>query len=124
MLRVCSPIGRLVSSAMVPPTKTKPLASTARCMIGVRMLRVMLIMSSFFLERGRMKTVDAEIADPGLGATVDDQFRHHGAGAGAELKAMQREAELVIQAHVTSAGSEHGQVVARLGLDAGPGADD
>ncbi|MGY4285281.1 hypothetical protein ACVWXO_004501 [Bradyrhizobium sp. LM2.7] len=36
----------LVSSAMVPPMKTKPPASTARCMMGVRMLRVMLMMSS------------------------------------------------------------------------------
>jgi hypothetical protein len=36
-----------------------------------------------------METVDAEIADPRLGAAVDDQLRHHGAGAGAELEAMQ-----------------------------------
>jgi len=41
-----SPIETLVSSAIVPPTKTKPLASTARCIIGVRMLRVMFMMSS------------------------------------------------------------------------------
>jgi hypothetical protein len=48
------------------------------------------------LERGRIETVDAEIADPGLGAAVDDQFRHDGAGAGTELEAMQRKAELMI----------------------------
>jgi hypothetical protein len=49
------------------------------------------------LGHGRMEAPDAEIADPGLGATAGDQFRHHGAGAGAELEAMQRKAELVIE---------------------------
>ena len=61
-----------------------------------------------FLERGRMETIDAEIADPGLGATVDDQLRYHGTSAGAELEAMQQKAELVIKALVTCAGPEHG----------------
>src|SRR3954463_11560555 len=123
MLRVCSPIDTEVSSAMVPPMKTKPLASTARCMMGVRMLRVMLMMF-LLLERGRMETIDAEIADAGLGAAIDDQLGHHGAGAGAELKAVQREAELVIEALVAAAWSEHGDIVLHLRLDAGPGADD
>src|SRR5437879_1481999 len=122
MLRVCSPIEALVSSAIVPPTKTKPLASTARCMIGVRMLRMMFMMSSSWFW-GVEKAVDAEIADPCLGATIDDQLRHYGAGAGAELEAMQRKAELVIEPGVAGARAEHGQIVARLRLDAGPGPD-
>ncbi|SFH87245.1 hypothetical protein SAMN05216525_102385 [Bradyrhizobium sp. Gha] len=37
-----------------------------------------------------MESVDAEIRDWSLGAAIDDQLRHHRAGAGAELKAMQR----------------------------------
>src|SRR5882757_2080763 len=40
------------------------------------------------LECSRMEAADAEIADPRLGAAIDDQLRHHGAGAGAELEAM------------------------------------
>src|SRR5829696_725508 len=125
MLRVCSPIETLVSSAIVPPTNTNPLASTARCMIGVRMLRMTFMMSSsWVLGCGRMKAVDAEIADPCLGAAVDDQLRHHGAGAGAELEAMQRKAELVIEALVTGARPKDGQIILCPGLDAGPGADD
>src|SRR3954453_4325994 len=123
MLRVWSPIETDVSSAMVPPRKTKPLASTARCMMGVRMLRMMLMMSSL-LEHGRMEAVYAEIAYSGLGAAVDDQLRHHGAGAGAELKTVQREAELVIESPVAGTRPEHGQIVLRLRLDAGPGAHD
>src|SRR5215213_7614392 len=124
MLRVCSPIETLVSSAIVPPTNTNPLASTARCMIGVRMLRMMFMMSSsWVLGCGRMKAVDAEIADPCLGAAAHDQFRHHGAGAGTELEAMQRKAELVIKALVTDTRPEDGQIIFCLGLDTGPGAD-
>src|SRR5690349_8517629 len=124
MLRVCSPIETEVSSAMVPPRKTNPFASTARCMMGVRMLRVMLIMYLLFLECRGMEAVDAEIADAGLGAAVDDQLGHDGAGAGAELEAVQREAELVIEALVTAARTEHGNIVLHLRLDAGPGAHD
>src|SRR5436305_15033436 len=125
MLRVCSPIETLVSSAIVPPTKTKPFASTARCMIGVRMLRMMLMVSSSWVPGcGRMKAVDAEIADPDLGAAIDDQLRHHGAGARAELEAMQRKAELVIEPGVAGARAEHRQIIARLRFDAGPGPHD
>jgi len=36
-----------------------------------------------------MEAVDAEITDAGLGAAVDDQLRHHGAGARTELEAVQ-----------------------------------
>src|SRR5436305_10987699 len=120
MLRVCSPIETLVSSAIVPPTKTRPLASTARCMIGVRMLRMMLMVSSSWVPGcGRMKAVDAEIADPDLGAAVDDQLRHHGAGARAELEAMQRKAEPVIEPRVVGARGGVGQVVRGPGVETG-----
>src|SRR3981189_470935 len=98
MLRVCPPIETPVSSAIVAPTNTNPLASTARCMIGVRMLRMMFMMSSsWVLGCGRMKTGESGIAVSCLGAAVGDQLRHHSAGAGAELEAMQRKAELVIE---------------------------
>src|SRR5260370_38696140 len=111
MLPVCSPIETLVSSAIVPPTNTNPLASTARCMIGVRMLRMIFMMSSsWFWKCGRMKAVDAEIADPCLGAAVDNQLRHHGAGTGTELEAMQRKPELVIEPRVAGARAEHRQI--------------
>ena len=70
-----------------------------------------------------MKAVDAEIADPGLGAAIDNQLRHHGTGAGAELKTMQRKAELVIKALVTGTWPKDGQIIFCLGLDTGPGAD-
>ena len=59
-----------------------------------------------------------------LGAAIDDQFRHHGAGAGPELKTVQREAELMIEPLVTRTWAEHGNVVLHLRLDAGPGAHD
>src|SRR6187402_1603966 len=108
---------------MVPPTKTKPLASTARCMMGVRMLRVMLMMSSL-LERGRVEAVDAETADAGLGAAIDDQLRHDGAGTGAKLETVQGKAELMIEALVARTRPEHGNIVLHLGFDAGPGAHD
>ena len=65
-----------------------------------------------------METIDTEIADPGLGATVDDQLRHHGTSAGAKLEAMQRKPELVIKAFVAGAGPEHRQIIFRPGLDA------
>jgi hypothetical protein len=42
------------------------------------------------------KAVDAEIADPGLGATIDDKLRHDGASAGTKLEAVQRKTELMI----------------------------
>ena len=71
-----------------------------------------------------MKAADTEIADPRLGAAVGDQLRHHGARAGAELEAMQRKAELVIEPRVTGAWAEHGQIIAHPGLDTGPGTDD
>src|SRR5882757_7128455 len=110
MLRVCSPIETLVSSAIVPPTNTNPLASTARCMIGVRMLRMMFMRSSSWFW-GVKEAVNTEIADPCLGAAIDDQLRHHGAGAGAELEAMQRKAELVIEPQVAGARAEHRQTI-------------
>ena len=70
------------------------------------------------------EAVDAEIADPGLGAAIDDQLRHDGAGGGAELEAVQREAELVIEPIMARTRTRHGQLVGRARFDAGPGAHD
>jgi len=71
-----------------------------------------------------VEAVDAEIADPGLGATVDDQLRHDSTGARAKLEAMQRKAELLIKAFMTDTGPKDRQIIFCPGLDAGPGPHD
>ena len=55
-----------------------------------------------------MEAVDAELADAGLGAAIDDQLGHHRAGAGPELEAVRREAELVKDALATALGPTTG----------------
>src|SRR5579872_3417248 len=121
MFRGWSLIETLVLLAIVPPSKTKAVASTARCMMGGRILRVMLMMSSSCWERRGKETVDAEIADAGLRAAIDDQLRHDGSGTGTELEAMQRKPELMVQALVNGAGAKHRQIVLCPGFNSGPG---
>ena len=59
-----------------------------------------------------------------LGASDGDEFRHDRAGAGSELEAVQREAELVKKSLMLGTRAEDGQVVRRPRLDPGPGPDD
>src|SRR5947208_1328236 len=113
MLRVCSPIETVVSSAMVPPTKTKPFASTARCMIGVRMLLVIVMVCWSSGRRLGSKALDAQAVDGRVGIPGGDQLRHHGAGPRSELKPVQREPELVEQALVLGARADDREVVLR-----------
>jgi len=57
----------------------------------------------------RMETANAEIADPGLGAAIDAQLSHDSTGARAELEAMQRKPELVIEPRVAALGPSTGR---------------
>src|ERR1700749_603688 len=87
-------------------------------------LRVMVMLSSCCCKGGVVEAGDAQAPDLGLAAAMGDQLGHHGAGAGAELKAMRREAELMIKDLMTGARAEHRDAVAHMRLDAGPGAHD
>jgi Amidase len=72
--------------------------------------------SALSVGRPTAKTLNGQLTDPRLATAVDDQFGHHGACTGAELEAMCRESELMIEPLVTRARSKNGQFVARRRL--------